>query len=1223
MRNMVSVITVILVVCGSTALAADLAVSKAVDDPAPAPLDIIQFTITAANVGAEAVTSATVVDLLPANLHYLGHSGGSYDPTTGVWSIGALAAGSGTSLVIDARALIPLSVSLAITNPAPEDSEDFGHCLAGLGSDKLVVGAPWDIADAIRPGSAYLFGSDGGLLAAITNPTVAANDNFGWSVSAVGWSKFVVGARFDDTGANDAGCAYLFNANGSLLVTITNPAPTASDNFGYAVAGVGLYTVAVGAPNDGAGASNSGTVYLFDDDGVLLVTITNPTPAVNDNFGFSMAGLGSDKLLVGAHRDDTGANDAGCAYLFNANGSLLVTITNPVPTASDNFGYAVAGVGSDLVVVGVPFGDNGALNAGRAHLFDTNGTLMVTVLNPQPVANDNFGWSVAGVGSDKFIVGAYLDDAGAADAGRAYLFDINGVLLAVITNPSPTASDNFGYSVTAVGTNHVAVGARYDDTGANDAGSVYLFDLVSDDATVFNVASLVSCNPADSNSANDTGTVSVLITDNVDLQVEKTGTYSALLPMATNTYVITVTNAGPATATDVEVSDALPSDLYVVSATPDIGSYDASNHQWDVGLLLAGGSATLTLETRVLQPWAVSATLANPAPAESDLFGRSVAAVGADKIVVGASGDDAGAINAGSAYLFDINGVLLVTITNHGPAADDGFGESIAGLGTDKIIVGAPYFDMGAIINDGCVHLFDINGNPLATITNPASAESDQFGKSVAALGTDKIIVGAYADDAGANNAGSAYLFDANGHLLATLTNPAPAVDDVFGYSVAGLGSDKIIIGAPSDNAGATDAGSAYLFDTNGILLATITNPAPAGGDSFGFSVAGLGTDRIIVGAGLDDAGANNAGSAYLFDTNGILLATIPNPASAGGDQFGYSVAALGTDRIIVGALTDGAGATDAGSAYLFDTNGVLLATITNPAPAVGDLFGNSVAALGADKIIVGADQDDAGAYNAGSAYVFGVRQESLPITNTATATCGREDTNEANNSASAAATIFYTPSLDAAGLAVTKEIDDANPSATDVIRYTLNAVNVGTVPVDFSSVDDLLPDGLWYLGHTGGGTYNPTTGVWNTGALPVGAGHSLEIEARVLIPPGLACTITNPAPEVGDYFGQCVAGVGSDKIIVGAQYDGMGAPSAGSVHLFDTNGVLLVAIGNPTLAVSDWFGRSVAGLGADKIIVGANGDDAGAPDAGSAYLFEANGILLATITNPGPAASD
>src|SRR6266850_4276747 len=76
----------------------------------------------------------------------------------------------------------------------------------------------------------------------------------------------------------------------------------------------------------------------------LITTFSNPAPDY-DYFGNSVASVGTDRVLIGAYRDNMGALDAGVAYLFSTNGTLLTTFTNPSPQDYDNFGNAVAAVG--------------------------------------------------------------------------------------------------------------------------------------------------------------------------------------------------------------------------------------------------------------------------------------------------------------------------------------------------------------------------------------------------------------------------------------------------------------------------------------------------------------------------------------------------------------------------------------------------------------------------------------------------------------------------------------------------------------------------------------------------------------------------------------------------------------------------------------------------------------------------------------------------------------
>ena len=80
-----------------------------------------------------------------------------------------------------------------------------------------------------------------------------------------------------------------------------------------------------------------------------------------------------------------------------------------------------------------------------------------------------------------------------------------------------------------------------------------------------------------------------------------------------------------------------------------------------------------------------------------------------------------------------------------------------------------------------------ITTNIVATetkITASDGAADDQFGQSVA-VGSGRIVVGAWSDDDAGSNSGSAYIFDLDGNQIAKITASDGAADDQFGYSVA------------------------------------------------------------------------------------------------------------------------------------------------------------------------------------------------------------------------------------------------------------------------------------------------------------------------------------------------------------------------------------------------------------------------------------------------------
>lgn len=381
-------------------------------------------------------------------------------------------------------------------------------------------------------------------------------------------------------------------------------------------------------------------------------------------------------------------------------------------------------------------------------------------------------------------------------------------------------------------------------------------------------------------------------------------------------------------------------------------------------LLLDPKNITITDSTSPL------ATFLNPNRMTDDQFGFSVAGVGTN-VVIGAPAANAAVPRPGSAYLFDgSTGALLLSFNNPNPAPNDEFGYSVATMGTD-VLVGAPNQSIRSTPGVGVAYLFDSStGRLRQTFNNPRINGGDLFGWSVAAVGTN-VLVGAPFGDVGGTDAGSAYLFNGNtGTLQRTFDNPNPAVGDNFGYSVAGVGAN-VLIGAPVTDAQQfgqpSRPGSAYLYNSStGALLQKFNDPNPSAGDLFGFSVAGVGTNPLI-GAPADQTGVRAVGSAYLFDSSsGALLQSFHNPTSTA-SSFGRVVAAVGTN-VLIGAASDNTGAPSAGAAYLYNgSTGALLSTFNNPTPAAGDALGFSVAAVGTN-VLAGAPFKDA---SASSAYLF------------------------------------------------------------------------------------------------------------------------------------------------------------------------------------------------------------------------------------------------------------
>src|SRR5262249_25140729 len=151
---------------------------------------------------------------------------------------------------------------------------------------------------------------------------------FGSSV-AVSGNLVVVGTR-------DAGAAYLFDAtSGALLRTFTNPLRASTDPSAAVYGNFGV----LGARLDNAGAKAARAAgVVAATGGTLLRSFSSAARAAGDRFGCSVA-VSGNLVVVGARDDDTGAENAGAAYLFDAtSGALLRTFTNPTPAVNDFFG---------------------------------------------------------------------------------------------------------------------------------------------------------------------------------------------------------------------------------------------------------------------------------------------------------------------------------------------------------------------------------------------------------------------------------------------------------------------------------------------------------------------------------------------------------------------------------------------------------------------------------------------------------------------------------------------------------------------------------------------------------------------------------------------------------------------------------------------------------------------------------------------------------------------
>jgi len=162
---------------------------------------------------------------------------------------------------------------------------------------------------------------------------------------------------------------------------------------------------------------------------------------------------------------------------------------------------------------------------------------------------------------------------------------------------------------------------------------------------------------------------------------------------------------------------------------------------------------------------------------------------------------------------------------------------------------------------------------PADKLTASNNAPNDHFGCSTS-IHSDRALIGAYANDDACPtipycDSGSAYIFLRSGTTWteqAKLTANDAAADSLFGNSVS-LDGDVALVGAWGDDDGGDDVGSAYVFSRAGTVWsqeAKLQASDAAIGDMFGRAVS-LAGDTAAIGAWRDDDTYPDSGSAYVF----------------------------------------------------------------------------------------------------------------------------------------------------------------------------------------------------------------------------------------------------------------------------------------------------------------------------------------------------------------------
>ncbi len=305
--------------------------------------------------------------------------------------------------------------------------------------------------------------------------------------------------------------------------------------------------------------------------------------------------------------------------------------------------------------------------------------------------------------------------------------------------------------------------------------------------------------------------------------------------------------------------------------------------------------------------WTEGVRIAASDGSASDLFGESVGIHG-NLALVGAPYDDDNSSSSGSAYVFRFDGKMWIEeakLTASDGTEHDNFGTSVHVFG-DVALVGAP-LDAPLAPYSGSAYVFRHDGSSWVEQAKlvPSDGEIfDQFGTSMAVSG-DTAIVAAAHHDGEAYDSGAVYVFRFDGMAWvqeAKLTQPDAPNAAFFGQSVA-ISGDTVLAATARDAANGSYSSAVFVFRFNGVDWINEARLVPSGGTScasFGSSV-GVSDGIALVGAAGDDDIAGNSGALYVFRFEGDTWVEVAKLKASNGeanDHLGSNVAMDGDSAI-------------------------------------------------------------------------------------------------------------------------------------------------------------------------------------------------------------------------------------------------------------------------------------------------------------------------------------
>jgi len=576
----------------------DMSVVKTVNNDKPVEVEIITYTLAITNTSGQAATNLVIRDIVPAGVTFVSASmaGGdvrdeSAPSTTGlVWTISSIAAATTVNLTFQAQVDIgayttygtvtntgsfvsmdqtedtpgnntesedieiqPIDIALAKTvdNASPNEDTIITYTVT-VTNPSGSTATNLNIRDIVPNGATYVPGSITG--ADTRNEAAPDSTGLTWLINSLPGvaPNNVVTLTFQarvDNGARALGAVVNTGEFVSFDQTDINPAND-TDTADFTARGLDLVMdkqVSDSAPNENTVVTYTLTVTNNGPSNATNVVVTDIVPSgVTYETGTMVGGdvrVEADPAGAGLQWTINNlASTASTVLTFNARTDLGAggsTITNTADITSIDQTEEVPADNSDTaditVVANVDIEVLKVADRGAAE-YEEGETVTYTI------TVTNFGPALASAIVIRDIVPADVIYTPGTMAGGDVIDESDPTVAGLswtINSLTPIAPSNF---VTLTFQGVVAPGANLN-------------------TPVVNNANLASVGQTETNAANDTGTASINIADDLDLAVVKTSSNVDPNIGEIFTYTVTVSNAGAAQASSVVIKDIIPNGL--------------------------------------------------------------------------------------------------------------------------------------------------------------------------------------------------------------------------------------------------------------------------------------------------------------------------------------------------------------------------------------------------------------------------------------------------------------------------------------------------------------------------------------------------------------------------------------------------------------------------------------------------------------------------------------